>query len=430
VRAAEAELAAREGRDFERRQDFFRESARTATPSAERFPGRRFVHAEVVDRDLERIDRVVVELEGGSSEGLTEGLPVVSGEVYVGHVERLDQPLPGQALVALITGRGAFVGARVEPEPAGAADDGSGEPVRLVVGGIVPLQAAGAAAEPAVRGRPERYGLAVHNPSRADLPAGRLVVDESCGDALGGALGHAELANGFALGRLLVNGGDARRTEYAVEPLLDYRAGLFQLTVVAPAGIARGPETARLDVLEDPLGWREVSVTASFEPTPWRAGLKVGGGTWDGLREGAAVVSGVHLIGRVERASLVSADVALLGDPGLHLPALARIEGREQPLVLGSLACLGRGGDGRSVRLLWNAEAPRTLAEPARAEILTGSGEPGVPRGLSIGEATLPAGAGLHELLVELPVEARDLARLWVRIDAPEEPSAGEAAAP
>ena len=87
-------------------------------------------------------------------------------------------------------------------------------------------------------------------------------------------------------------------------------------------------------------------VTSSFEPAAWRAGLKVGGGTWDGLQPGAAVVFGAHLIGRVKRASLASADVALLGDPGLHVPALARIEGREEALVLGSLAAVSSGASG------------------------------------------------------------------------------------
>jgi hypothetical protein len=297
----------------------------------------------------------------------------------------------------------------------------------MVVGGVVAVRGAvgeggeggeggdGGGVDPQ-QARPERYWLAVHNPSHNELGPGRAIVDEG----LEGALGQGALANGFELGRIRENGGDGRRPSFAIEPWLDYRAGLFQLAIVCPADIARGVELSLLDVLEDPEGWREVLVTSSFEPAAWRAGLKVAGGTWDGLRPGAAVVFGVHLIGRVKRASLASADVALLGDPGLHVPALARIEGREEALVLGSLAAVGGGGPGRA-RLLWNAQAPRTLEAPARAEILTGSGEPRVPRGLLLGQAVLPAGEGLHELEIELPVDTRDLERLWVRLDSPTE---------
>jgi hypothetical protein len=296
----------------------------------------------------------------------------------------------------------------------------------MVVGGVVPVRGAvgdggGEDQQPA---RPDRYWLAVHNPSH-ELELGRAIVDEGPE----GAQGWGALANGFELGRIRENGGDERRPSFAVEPWLDYRAGLFQLAIVCPADIARGAEVPLLDVLEDPQGWRAVLVTSSFEPAAWRAGLKVGGGTWDGLRPGAAVVSGVHLIGRVKRASLASADVALLGDPGLHVPALARIEGRDEALVLGSLAAVGGGGPGRA-RLLWNAEAPRTLEAPARAEILTGSGEPRVPRGLLLGLTLLPAGEGLHELEIELPVDTRDLEHLWVRLDGPTERRARGAGAP
>jgi hypothetical protein len=294
------------------------------------------------------------------------------------------------------------------------------------VGGVVPVRGEIGRVDTERELGPDRYWLAVHNPSQSELELGRVVVDEGPE----GALGHGALANGFELGRIRVNGGDERRPSYAVEPWLDYRAGLFQLAIVCPADLARGAEVPLLDVLEDPEGWRSVLVTSSFEPAAWRAGLKVGGGTWDGLQPGAAVVFGVHLIGRVKRASLASADVALLGDPGLHVPALARIEGREEALVLGSLAAVasgasgasgGEGGGRKRVRMLWNAQAPRTLEVASQAEILTGSGEPRVPRGLLLGQTVLPAGEGLHELEIELPVDTRDLERLWVRLDSPTE---------
>ena len=216
-----------------------------------------------------------------------------------------------------------------------------------------------------------------------------------------------------------MNGRDRRRPTWGVEPLLDYRTGLFQLVVVCPADVRRAPEELALDVLEDPDSWHSVAVTASGDPAAWRESLKVDAGGWDGLQSGAAVGSGSHLVGRIKRTSVLGADVALLGDPGFRVPALARIEGRVQPLVLGSLVTLGREKDGARVRFLWNAREPRTAERVVRAEIFTGSGEPRVPRGLLLGVTELPAGPGLHELSVEQPVDTRDVRRLFVRIDAP-----------
>jgi len=56
VRAAEQLLEARLASDFARRQELFRDSEQVALPDPARFPGRRFVLAEVVDRDPQRLD--------------------------------------------------------------------------------------------------------------------------------------------------------------------------------------------------------------------------------------------------------------------------------------------------------------------------------------------------------------------------------------
>ncbi len=398
VRAADHGLAALADDDYRRRRLFFEEGARFAVPSrAELCEGRRFVHAEVVDRVEGDQDRIVIELRGRSAEGLEPGLPVVSGNVFVGRVGALDEPRPGQATVDLVTGKDFFVGAELAPlERAGARP--MFDPLRLVVGGVT-------------LGEGVAYRLAVHNPSRV-LPAGDVRVDERL-TAAGEA---ARLAYGFDLGRYTpreAGGGE-------IEPLLDYRSGLFQVVVVCSADVRRHAEMPGAEELDDGR-WRRVAATSSGDPSRWREGLKLGAGTWNDVRVGAAVVSGSRLVGRVSGASPLSANVSLLGDPHCPIPAIARVAGREQPLVLGRLVSLGRDPlDARSVRFHWDAVLEWDGAEPAQAELFTGSGEPLVPRGLLLGTARVPNGPGPHVLTVRQPVDTSAVRRLWVRTPAPE----------
>ena len=420
VRAAEARLGERVEGDLARRRRLFQESEEAARPEPDRFPGRDFLLAEVVDRERGSVDHVVIQLEDGAVEGLARGLPVVAGEVFVGWLERVGSPRPDQAVVALVTGRDTFVGGRLVP------DDPQAPEVRMVVGGVAGPRGAdaGPAGEPdAVRPRArDRYLLDVHNPSRRELSPGWVVVDERGGGGAAGPAALAPLADGFLLGRPVATGRDARHPSYGIEPRLDYRTGLFQLAVVTPPRSVSGAvELAPLDVLADPLAWLEVHVTGGADPSAWREGLKLGAGAWHGLRRGAAVVSGLYLVGRVERAAPVAADVALLGDPGFRIPALARIEGRRHPIVLGSLVTLGREADGSRVRFLWDARAPRTVERTVLAEVFTGSGEARVPRGLLLGLTELPPGEGPHEITIEQPIDTRHVRRLWVRVDAPDD---------
>jgi hypothetical protein len=205
-----------------------------------------------------------------------------------------------------------------------------------------------------------------------------------------------------------------------VEPLLDYRAGLFQVVVVCPADVRRHAERSGVEELDDGR-WRKVGATTSGDPSPWREGLKLGAGAWNGVHTGAAVVSGSRLVGRVARATPLSADVSLLGDPGCWIPAIARIAGREQPLVLGRLVSLGRDADdARAIRIHWDAVLEWDGDTPADAELFTGSGEPLVPRGLLLGTARVPNGPGPHVLVVRQPVDTSAVRRLWVRTPAPE----------
>jgi hypothetical protein len=106
------------------------------------------------------------------------------------------------------------------------------------------------------------------------------------------------------------------------------------------------------------------------------------------------------------------------------LHALARIEGRDEPFVLGRIVSLGRPSDGEpdEVEIDWPAVVP--IPAPAegssstvRARLFTGSGDALVPRGLVLGEAELPVGPGPHRFRLEQGVDTRDVRRLWMRLD-------------
>jgi hypothetical protein len=404
VRAADRGLSALAEEDYDRRRLLFEEGSRFAVPTrADLRAGRRFVHAEVVDRAAGNEDRIVIALRGQSTEGLALEMPVASGDVFVGRITALDEPRPGHATVDLVTGRDFFVGAELVPSVV-ASSRPTFEPLKLVVGGVT-------------RGEGADYGLAVHNPSRRPLPAGQVRVAEDF--SVAGPM--TRLAGGFELGRFVPQ---VERDGH-VEPLIDYRSGLFQVVVVCPSAVERHTELPSIEELDDGR-WRRVSATSSGDPSHWREGLKLGAGAWNGVNAGAAVVSGSRLVGRVVRASPLSADMALLGDPGLWIPAIARIEGREQPLVLGRLVSLGRDPhDPRALRFHWDAVLEWSGAEPAQAELFTGSGEPLVPRGLLLGAARVPNGPGPHELIVRQPVNSSAVRRLWVRTAAPD--TVGEA---
>lgn len=406
VRAAEARLRELEDAEFDARRELHEDGRAFALPSEPGLAaGRRFVPAEVIERSRSSLDRIVVALESGHAIGIEPGLPVVSGNVYVGRVAEVDVPRPGQATVELVTGAGFFVGAVLEPDDP-EAPGLTGEPLRMVVGGI-PADERG------------DVRLAVHNPVRRDLPDGSVRVEEG----VAGIDPFARLAEGYELGRLEGAGGRGRsrsRPRLGVEPLVDYKAGLHQLCVLLPADSARPPETPEEDLLFDGR-WRGARPVSIGDPNGRRDGLVLGAGTWNGVRPGAAVLFGVRLIGRIQSAGPLASRASLLGDPGLSVPAVARIEGREEPLALGRLLSLGRAAGeehGRVVYLHW--EALEKLAAdgsgPARATLFTGSGDALVPRGLVLGEALLPRGPGPHVIALEQPADTRRVRTLWVRL--------------
>jgi hypothetical protein len=379
---------------------------RAALPPPELAEGRRLVPGAVVGRARGNLDRLLVHVPVG--EDLRPGMPVVAGDVYVGRVARRVPGRDDRVEVDLVTGAGVFVGAALPGEPGRTPD------VLMAVGGI----------DPGDRRRNARLRLAVHNPSEtlsagpsdegsagsspefeaADelLPVGTLRVREVLASAaeLGEEVRLGALADGYRLGALLLDHGRP-----VVAPALDYRAGLFQVTLLAPP---RGdqPVPPLPEALTDE-GWRRVRALSQGDPTPWRDGLVIAAGWREGVAPGAALVSGLRLLGRVDRAGPLSAAVRLLADPGLALVAVAAVEGEDEPRTLGRLVSAGRLPGG-AVAFEWSAEVPLVAggdseenardssgaggAESVRATLYTGAGEVGLPRGLLIGEAELPLG--------------------------------------
>jgi hypothetical protein len=396
VRAAERALGEREGLEVAERERLHRAERQAALPSrAELGSGRRFVHAEVVGRRAGRHDELQIRLDGDRCDGLSRGMPVTSGDAFVGRILELDVPAPGFATVELVTSPRFGVGARVEA--------GGAAPILAVAGGVAPGS----------RARGGRLHLALASPSRGELAPGPVVIDESLSDLAR----FAEQSNGFDLGLLRALGPG----EWGIEPRVDYRSGLFQVVVAAPERIARPAEDAPRDELLDGR-WQRVRATSCGETGVAREGLEIGAGRWTGARDGAALVFGARLVGRVAHAGALSSDARWLGDAGFAIHALARVEGREAPLALGRLVSLGRPRDARNddeLELAWEAVVPIAAASGERsvaAQLFTGSGDELVPRGLLLGEADLPTGAGPHRVRLRQSVDTRALRHLWMRL--------------
>jgi len=380
--------------------------ARPSDPSL--LAGRGALHAEVVARREDDLDRVVIQLPYFAGENpVVPGLPVVSGDHYVGRVSAVDEPRPGQATVDLVTGDDFFVGARLVTEAPPGRPLAGQPPCRLVVGGLAPNTA---------HDDRELY-LSVHNPSRRDPAPAPVVVHELIeeSDAL------ASLADGYALGDLQVVTGETAQV-LRVVPRIDYREGLYQVLVLLPTDrVPAGP--GHLSDAFDDRRWVPARVLLDGDPSFWRRGRKVTTGLRHGVAQGAALALGARFVGRVRRAGLFTADVSLMADPGLVVPALARVEGVERPLVLGHLVSRGPAGGG-AVYFRWNPEVglPEEVREAAgsaasvAATLYTGSGEAGVPRGLMIGSCALPLGPGEHTLTVATDPAVRSPGLVLVRL--------------
>ncbi|MCY3003460.1 MAG: hypothetical protein NTV21_16825 [Planctomycetota bacterium] len=400
MRAAEAELAAKVDGEIAQRRALHEAERAAALPTEPQLSfGRRFVHAEVVGRRPEHFDQLEVRLDSATCDGIEPGMPVCSGDAYVGRVVEIDVPETGRAWIELATARRFAVGARIET-------DGTREEVRCVVGGLASMSRADSG----------RLFLSVTAPSARVLPQALARVDER----LSPLARFAAEADGFRLG-MPEPGGDG---EWVLRPLVDFSSGLYQLCIVAPADIAREPDRELADELGDKR-WAEARVISIGEPSARRDGFELALGSWQGAQDGAALVVGARLLGKIVHAGALSSDARRLGDPGGSVHALARIEGRAAPVVLGRIVSLGRDEEG-ALLFHWPAPLgiPGAAGERVRATLFTGAGEPLVPRGLLLGEAELPTGVGPHRVRVESADERFSIGHVRVRLGPPPPPDA------
>jgi len=388
--AAQAQLIEREELEHAARVELRREQRLAAEPHApELRAGRRFVHAEVVDRSVERYDTLLVRLDGLELAGLAPGMPVVHGDNFVGRVLQFDAARPGHALVELVTARGFAVGARLE------AADPVVAPLRCVVGGV---------AAHSLRGRAPRLALAA--PSARELPASNVYVDEG----LSPLAPYREQAAGFRLGRVEA----APFGEYVVVPGLDLLGGPFRVAIVAPDSIERALGLEPYEPLSDAL-WAPARVLARSAGA--REGFTLSVGALDGVRRGAAFVVGSRLIGRVLEANALRCSVASLADRGWLLPAVALSTDGAAGDVRGVLIGLGPArDDARAFECEWRpAHAFEHPAQEFDAQFFTGSGAAGIPSGLWLGAARAQNSAAPQRVRLETGVDLRATPRGFVR---------------
>ncbi|MDF1838133.1 MAG: hypothetical protein P1V35_09715 [Planctomycetota bacterium] len=371
-----------------------------AVPQSLRLESGIALHAEAVGRPKGQLDSILVRVW---RIGLAQvGQPVTTGDHFVGLVTKVDERRGERGsfedvTVQLITAGKSRIGASVYVEGS------EGENSTFVVGGLL-------APEDFDLGR-SRQVLAVHHPSSRLINQGIVQVTE----AESGGRDQAWLANGFLLGHLhgAKEPDETTRMEMlGVVPEVDFESGLYQVLIhtgleVDP-GLGQGPDDRKRGT------WVPIVRSRMVDAAPWREGSKLLSGYLDGVQERAALSSGVRLVGRVTRTGPFTSDVAGPGDLGFHVPVIAVWQdvGRpERTHVLGRLVSLGRDGQGRLL-MDWQANLPLDGESSERAHLYTGSGDPGVPRGLLIGETHVPTGPGPHVLVVEPPPESDVLQNL------------------
>ena len=406
VRAAQRRLLASWPAEARAGEEILARLALQATPSDPALrAGRRLVHAEVIGRPPRNRDQIRIRLR--DARGVESGMPVVCGDAFVGRVLAVDPGADpaegGDALAELVTAKTFHVGARVVDEETGLVVD-------MTVGGLDDRTAGS-----------RRVALAVRNPSERALDAGVARVHERLAEVDR----FAALSAGYRLGSLRRVGTDDR---WVVVPELDFLDGLFHVVVLGPA-VPELPSNEPMPQALADTGWVRARALSHGDPAVWRESLKLAAGSTDGVAPGYAVALGARLVGRVTRASLWSSDASLLGDAGMTVVAVARFDGDERAFVLGRLVSLGRDAGG-TVRFRWNGVVPpidgagdgTDAGGGRRARLFTGSGDPGMPSGLYLGEALVPvgtpeSGAPPRQIrLLDAPSAAR-LRALWVRVE-------------
>ena len=334
--------------------------------------------------------------------GLRPGLPAVVGEVFLGRVAELDAD-HNRARVELVTGSSFFVGGILEEDEATGRS-----PLRMTVGGLDPTS--------------DGARLAVHNPSDRTPRPGQVRVLEP---AFAGDV-DAQLAEGFLLGEL-VTPGDADGP-WSVRPPVGFESGLSHLSLVLPRGTERPRDPEPRSALRDGA-WIATRPLSVGDPSPGRRGLVLSTGTLHGVEPGAAVLATTRLVGRVlpdRPVAPLSARVQLLGEPGLELNAMARLDVDGSARILGGFHGLGMV-DGRPA-FEWRSTvglgqvpgvAPGT---EVAATLYTGAGLEGVPAGLLLGRAHLmvtertdEVGELVQTVVLESWTDGLDHRALWVR---------------
>ena len=383
---------------------------RSAWPDVTPFrPGIQPVPGEVDARFGRSRDVIRVRVHDPSR--IRVGQPVVAGDVYIGQVTRVsfrepprDDPGVLESLmrklrlasaparppqdavdVALITGADQRVGGLV-------LEGQDGRPCRLVVGGL---------AWP-----PDRIWLAVHTPESRSTLQGRVIVNEPQGLASG----FDSLAEGFLLGELQTDyvrreGAGFIHEVKGVDAPLDFASGLNQVLILTRAekgqrvDLEAGRELASIVPVLGDGGWTPARLLSVGDTNPWRSTYRISVGRTSGAREGAAVVDGVRLLGRVVRPDRLSASVAAVDDPGFQVSVLAQcVDAPEAaPLAMGNLVSEGRAPEG-GILFRWSPESgtrepewmsSRDPGEAIEVVLWTGSGMLRVPRGLRLGRTTL-----------------------------------------
>lgn len=379
--------------------------ARSAEPTEpELRAGRRIVHALVLGREAEKLDRVRLRLR--DARGVVPGLPVACGDSFVGRLVEVApdaSDIGGTALVELVTAKTLHVGARVQ-DPPGKRLHGEGG-VLMTVGGLAKADGDSSGAR--------EIRLALSYPSDPDLHGGLARVHELFREPED----HGALAEGLRLGEVH---RDESEDSWWIAPELDFKDGLSHLVVLCPANDRLGSSLPFEPVLVDD-NWVQARPLALGDPSPWRSAVPISVGGVDGVRPGAAVTSlGANLVGRVARVRRWSAELSFLDDPGLALVAIARFEAQDRPVVLGRLLSDGRTDEGW-VRFRWIVRAPLGVGGEhglRRARLFTGAGDAGLPAGFFIGEAELPLDAlpgEVREIRVETALDPAQVRSLFVR---------------
>jgi cell shape-determining protein MreC len=360
--------------------------------------GRRRVHGEVIRRTLGNKDRIEVRV--ATTEGIVPDLPVVTGNHYIGRVARLDGEDPNLIHVDLVTGKGFFVGAAVQRLD--WRGESMGQPVPFVAGGLVNAQDADA----------EQLHLALHHPILRGQDKGRVFVSESGEfDEVLAALSH-----GFLLGELQSYREGPDSVGLRIQSPLDFKSGLFQVIVLTAETAGEEARMLELDTFVSG-NWLAARALTRGDVTPTREGRRLSKGSMAGISTGRAVALGAHLVGRVGEVSSLSCDLLGLGDPGIRLAVLAKIDGESVPRPMGEIVSLGRSREDGSLAFRWTCRIdlePAMSGELLYAELYTGSGEDGVPRGLFIGWAALPTERATHEIKVMQDSAVQELNHVFV----------------